>query len=97
MPQLDSEPAVEQIGEAPDENPFENPEKWKWVELHSIGAFFSGKTPNKELLSNATGIPYFKVSDMNTPGNEIYLTKTQLFVNPKAKIKQYPPASIVFS
>ena len=94
--QLDSEPAVEQIGKVPDEIPFKIPEKWKWVELHSIGAFFSGKTPNKELLSNATGIPYFKVSDMNTPGNEIYLTKTQLFVNPKAKIKQYPPASIVF-
>ena len=96
VPQLDSEPAVEQIGKVPDEIPFKIPEKWKWVELHSIGAFFSGKTPNKELLSNATGIPYFKVSDMNTPGNEIYLTKTQLFVNPKAKIKQYPPASIVF-
>ena len=47
MPQLDSEPAVEQIGEAPDENPFENPEKWKWVELHSIGAFLAEKPPTK--------------------------------------------------
>ena len=33
VPQLDSEPAVEQIGPAPakDEEPFALPEKWKWV------------------------------------------------------------------
>ena len=30
VPQLDEEPAVEQIGEAPEEVPFEIPEKWKW-------------------------------------------------------------------
>lgn len=33
VPQLDSEPAVEQIGKAPDEVPFEIPEKWKWCKL----------------------------------------------------------------
>ena len=31
VPQLDDEPAVEQIGEAPEEVPFEIPEKWKWL------------------------------------------------------------------
>ena len=35
VPQMDSEPAVEQIGPAPadDEVPFALPEKWKWVQL----------------------------------------------------------------
>lgn len=31
VPQLDSEPAVEQIGEAPKDVPFAIPRKWKWV------------------------------------------------------------------
>ena len=35
VPQLESEPEVEQIGDAPEDVPFEIPEKWKWVNLHS--------------------------------------------------------------
>lgn len=31
VPQLESEPEVEQIGEAPEDVPFAIPEKWKWV------------------------------------------------------------------
>lgn len=47
VPQLDSEPAVEQIGPAPakDEEPFALPEKWKWVKLSSLGEILTGKTP----------------------------------------------------
>ncbi len=36
VPQLDDEPAVEQIGEVPEDVPFEIPEKWKWGVLSSI-------------------------------------------------------------
>ena len=36
VPQLDSEPAVKQIGKAPDEVPFEIPEKWKWETLGAV-------------------------------------------------------------
>lgn len=36
VPQLDSEPAVEQIGEAPKDVPFAIPEKWKWVRLKAV-------------------------------------------------------------
>ena len=51
VPQLDTEPAVEQIGPdpAPDEVPFELPEKWKWVKLKSIGQIIGGGTPSSSI------------------------------------------------
>lgn len=45
VPQLDCEPAVEQIGAAPKEVPFEIPAKWKWVALKNVGSVISGGTP----------------------------------------------------
>ena len=36
VPQLDTEPEVEQIGDAPENIPFAIPEKWKWVRLIGI-------------------------------------------------------------
>lgn len=49
VPQMDSEPAVEQIGPAPakDEEPFALPEKWKWVQASYLGSWKSGSTPNR--------------------------------------------------
>ena len=35
VPQLESEPEIEQVGDAPEDVPFAIPEKWKWVNLHS--------------------------------------------------------------
>ena len=51
VPQLDNEPAVEQIGPAPapDEVPFELPKKWKWVKLKSIGQIIGGGTPSSSI------------------------------------------------
>ena len=39
VPQLDEEPAVEQIGEAPEDVPFAIPEKWKWVQCKDVVTF----------------------------------------------------------
>ena len=36
VPQLESEPAVEQIGDTPGEVPFAISEKWKWVQLNNV-------------------------------------------------------------
>ena len=36
VPQLESEPAVEQIGETPEDVSFAIPEKWKWVQLNNV-------------------------------------------------------------
>ena len=44
VPQLESEPEVEQIGEAPEEVPFEIPNKWKWVRLSSVQFLIRGIT-----------------------------------------------------
>ena len=43
VPQLDSEPAVEQIGQVPEDVPFAIPEKWKWVRLGKIITLISGR------------------------------------------------------
>ena len=48
VPQMDSEPAVEQIGPAPvkEEEPFALPEKWKWVQLENLCLYLQrGKSP----------------------------------------------------
>ena len=39
VPQLDEEPAVEQIGEAPDEIPFVIPSKWQWTTIENSVSF----------------------------------------------------------
>ena len=36
VPQLESEPEVTQIGEAPEDVPFAIPEKWKWVRVSDV-------------------------------------------------------------
>lgn len=46
VPQLDSEGAVEQIGDTPEDVPFAIPEKWKWVHLtHLCDYIQRGKSP----------------------------------------------------
>ena len=50
VPQLDEEPAVKQIGEAPKEVPFAIPEKWKWVQLKNLVDVTKQKIPDKDFL-----------------------------------------------
>ena len=69
-------------------------EGWKYKKLGEICEFISGYTPSKELLNENEGFPYFKVSDMNTLGNEKYLTYTTLYIPLPKKI--VPKGSIVF-
>ena len=67
VPQLDSEPAVEQLGNAPEDVPFEIPDKWKWVYLSNVGRWKSGGTPDrskKEYYDNGN-IPWLKTGDLN--------------------------------
>lgn len=77
-----------------DELPFEIPESWCWVRLGNIGILTAGKTPSNDKLSKHGNIPYFKVSDMNSIGNEVYLVNTELFLFNSSYI--YPKNSIVF-
>ena len=77
------------------DQPFEIPDGWKYILPENIGIFASGKTPDKEDLIQ-DGIPYFKISDMNTCGNELYLLHTDTFISSDTKIKCFPKNSIVF-
>ena len=43
VPQLNDEPAVDIVGEEPDEVPFAIPEKWKWVRIEDVFTLQAGK------------------------------------------------------
>ena len=43
VPQLDTEPEVAQIGDAPENIPFAIPEKWKWIPIEKIFTLCAGK------------------------------------------------------
>ncbi|MGT2969344.1 hypothetical protein BVE84_10205 [Streptococcus azizii] len=67
--------------------------------LRDLGIYSGGKTPKKTELSslmNHEDIPYFKISDMNTAGNEKYLRFTSLFIKSNLKFKIFPSGTIVF-
>ena len=77
------------------EPPFDIPESWEWVRLGDAVQFMSGNTPSKDALVSE-GIPYFKVAEMNLPGNECVLKHTSLYVSKAATIKKFPKGTIVF-
>lgn len=81
VPQLDSEPAVEQIGPAldPDDVPFELPEKWTLVQLSSITTLINGRAYKKaELLEEAPGLtPIIRVGNFFTQ-SKIYYSDLEL-------------------
>ena len=69
-------------------------EGWTYKKLGEVATFMSGYTPAKGDLSQKGSFPYFKVAEMNIPGNEFYLKKTSLYVNTPKRI--FPKGSIVF-
>ena len=67
---------------------------WEIKKLGEVCDFFAGYTPKQNELSDLGDIPYFKVSDMNRDGNELFMSETELYaVSPK---KIIPKDSIVF-
>lgn len=82
VPQLDTEPAVEQIGPkaAPEEVPFKLPEKWKWVQLEHLNlASFSGGTPTKNNPDYWNGsIPWASIKDLSVDSEELSATQDHI-------------------
>ena len=72
------------------------PENWAFTRLKDIGIYASGKTPNNNELSNSGILPYYKVSDMNTIGNEKYMTVAGLFLSDNYNGVVFPANSIIF-
>jgi len=79
----------------------ELPEGWKWVKLGEVVKIVSGNTPKDlESISNTGSLPFYKVSDMNTVGNERKMLKSNLYLTTeemkKLKIKIYPKHTTIF-
>ena len=79
-----------------DEKPFDIPESWVWAKITDCGYFISGYTPKSDQLSSSGRIPYFKVSDMNTSGNELFLTHSSLYLKDEISSKVFMENTIVF-
>jgi len=59
------------------------PEGWAWTTLMEIGYVVSGNTPKGMDNLNTSGeVPYFKVADMNKPGNEKYMFRADIALDP---------------
>ncbi|HIX57863.1 MAG TPA: restriction endonuclease subunit S [Candidatus Anaerobiospirillum pullistercoris] len=69
VPQLDSEPAVEQISSeyVPDEVSFELPEKWQWVRLEQVTTKITDGTHNPP-PNTGSGIPVLSAKDIDENG-----------------------------
>ena len=81
VPQLDSEPAVEQIGKGPKDVPFEIPEKWKWVSIDSSIKIVRGGSPRpikKFLTDSPDGINWIKIGDADKGKSLINSTKERI-------------------
>ena len=79
-----------------DEIPFEVPDNWELCRLENLGISTSGKTPKAKELHSQGKYPYFKVGDMNTPGNELYLHITENYLSDDYSSKLFAPNSIVY-
>lgn len=101
VPQLDSEPEVEQVGPAPkpEEVPFELPHKWKWVQADYLGEWKSGSTPlrSNEAYWDQGTVPWLKSGEI-TDGliSDIGEKVTVLAVN-ECNLRLNPPGSVVFA
>ncbi|MBC6719188.1 restriction endonuclease subunit S [Treponema sp. Marseille-Q4130] len=78
------------------EIPFDLPDGWAIVHLKDIGIFRGGQTPQTSELCNSGDIPYFKVSDMNTCGNEFFMTCAINYLTTNIKYRLFPKNSIIF-
>ena len=80
----------------------ELPEGWVWATLEHLGFVKSGQTPKSvdALVDPAGTIPWFKVSSMNEPGNEVELRTSQwIFTEDGAKavgLNLLPTGTIAF-
>ncbi len=75
---------------------FDLPYGWEYIRLKNIATLTGGFTPKPEELSSVGIIPYFKVSDMNTPENYKFMVKSSLYYISDASRKTFPKGSIVF-
>ena len=79
-----------------EEIPFEIPESWTWCRLSELGKLNGGKTPKQSDISDRGVIPYYKVSDMNQVGNELYMNIANSYLINPSNYPIFPRNSIIF-
>lgn len=67
---------------------------WTYKKLGEVAEIKAGFTPSSSELHEAGEYSYYKVSDMNTTGNEVFLISTLSYV--KQSKKYFPKGSIAF-
>ena len=86
VPQLDEEPEVQQIGEAPEEAPFRIPPKWKWVKLSSIASSNVGLTYKPtDLIDDLSGTPVLRSNNIQNGELNLKDLKRVEYTNPSPK------------
>ncbi|OLY43912.1 restriction endonuclease subunit S [Bartonella apis] len=78
------------------EIPFDIPRNWVWTRLGEISLIGSGITPDAKYLCTRDGIPYFKVSDMNSLGNETVMKVASCYVTKSDLWKTVPKNSVIY-
>ena len=78
-----------------------NPDKWKVVRLGDVAKTLGGTGfPHSYQGHKSGGFPFYKVSDMNSLGNERYLTGAENYIEPdqakKLKARIVPSGAVVF-
>ena len=102
VPQLESEPEVEQIGDAPEDVPFEIPEKWRWMQLNKVGQIVGGGTPKTSLSEYWDGgtIPWFTPADLGKV-HGLYASDSARKITAlglrESSAVMMPPNSVLFS
>ena len=84
VPQLDEEPEVRQVGEAPEEAPFEIPEKWRWVKLSEVASLIAGQSPDgTSITDNEGGLEFHQGKSFFS---ERFLDKSNKFTSDAKKL-----------
>ena len=102
VPQLESEPEVEQVGDAPEDVPFEIPEKWRWMQLNKVGKIVGGGTPKTSLSEYWDGgtIPWFTPADLGKV-HGLYASDSARKITAlglkESSAVMMPPNSVLFS
>ena len=102
VPQLESEPEVEQVGDAPEDVPFEIPEKWRWMQLNKVGKIVGGGTPKTSVSEYWDGgtIPWFTPADLGKV-HGLYASDSARKITAlglkESSAVMMPPNSVLFS
>lgn len=85
----------EELAELP-----ELPEGWGWVRLGCVVDAVSGNTPKGIEQTSGQDVPFYRVSDMNREGNELYMCSSATYLSKVEAdglgLMLYPAGTILF-